>query len=191
MLSDIPNYDEEMLFFEENLDKKLSWLNSEYMTIRAGRANPRMLDKILVNYYGTMTPIKQMANIAVPEARLMTITPWDMNMVKEINKAIQSSDLGVNPSDDGRMIRLAFPMPTEERRKELLKTTRKLAEEAKVGMRNERRDVLEVFRKQEKNKEISKDDLELVEKEIQKLTDKYTESVDKTSQEKEKEILAI
>lgn len=191
MLDDIPNYEEEMLFFEENLDKKLSWLNNEFMTIRAGRANPRMLDKIVVDYYGTPTPIKQMANISVPEARMITISPWDMSMVKEIVKAIQASDLGVNPSDDGRMIRLVFPMPTEERRRELLKTTRKLTEDAKVGMRNARRDVLEVFKKQKNNKEISEDDMGLAEKEVQKLTDKYTEKADAMSQDKEKEIMEI
>lgn len=191
MLSEIPGYDEYMLMSEENMEKKVDWLKSEYQTIRAGRANPRMLDKILVNFYGTMTPINQMANIAVPEARMITITPWDMNQVKEIVKAIQTSDLGVNPSDDGRIIRLVFPMPTEERRKELTKTVKKAAEDARIGIRNERRDLLEQFKKMEKNKEISKDVLDSIEKEVQKLTDRFVNIIDKTSQDKEKEILEI
>ncbi len=191
MLSEIPGYDEYMLLAEENMEKKVDWLKGEYQTIRAGRANPRMLDKILVNFYGTMTPINQMANIAVPEARMITITPWDMNQVKEVVKAIQTSGLGVNPSDDGRIIRLVFPMPTEERRKEITKNVKKAAEDAKIGIRNERRDLLEQFKKMEKNKEISKDVLDSIEKEVQKLTDSFVNIIDKLSQNKEKEILEI
>ena len=191
MLEDINGYEENILVCEENMEKKIDWLKSEFLTIRAGRANPHMLDKILVNYYGTMTPINQMANIAVPEARMITITPWDMSQVKEVTKAIQNSDLGINPSDDGRMIRLVFPMPTEERRKELVKTVRKIAEDARVGIRNERRDTLDVFKKMEKNKEITQDEYSAIEKEVQNLTNKYVGIIDKVSNDKEKEILEI
>ena len=167
MLEDINGYEENILVCEENMEKKIDWLKSELLTIRAGRANPHMLDKILVNYYGTMTPINQMANIAVPEARMITITPWDMSQVKEVTKAIQNSDLGINPSDDGRVIRLVFPMPTEERRRELVKTAKKIAEDARVGIRNERRDTLDIFKKMEKNKEITEDEYDSIEKEVQ------------------------
>lgn len=191
MLEEINGYEENILVCEENMEKKIDWLKSEFLTIRAGRANPHMLDKILVNYYGTMTPINQMANIAVPEARMITITPWDMSQVKEVTKAIQNSDLGINPSDDGRMIRLVFPMPTEERRKELVKTVRKIAEDARVGIRNERRDTLDVFKKMEKNKEITQDEYSAIEKEVQNLTNKYVGIIDKVSNDKEKEILEI
>lgn len=191
MLEEINGYEENILVCEENMEKKIDWLKSEFLTIRAGRANPHMLDKILVNYYGTMTPINQMANIAVPEARMITITPWDMSQVKEVTKAIQNSDLGINPSDDGRMIRLVFPMPTEERRKELVKTIRKIAEDARVGIRNERRDTLDVFKKMEKNKEITQDEYSAIEKEVQNLTNKYVGIIDKVSNDKEKEILEI
>ena len=191
MLEDINGYEENILVCEENMEKKIDWLKSEFLTIRAGRTNPHMLDKILVNYYGTMTPINQMANIAVPEARMITITPWDMSQVKEVTKAIQNSDLGINPSDDGRMIRLVFPMPTEERRKELVKTVRKIAEDARVGIRNERRDTLDVFKKMEKNKEITQDEYSAIEKEVQNLTNKYVGIIDKVSNDKEKEILEI
>lgn len=191
MLEEINGYEENIFVCEENMEKKIDWLKSEFLTIRAGRANPHMLDKILVNYYGTMTPINQMANIAVPEARMITITPWDMSQVKEVTKAIQNSDLGINPSDDGRMIRLVFPMPTEERRKELVKTVRKIAEDARVGIRNERRDTLDVFKKMEKNKEITQDEYSAIEKEVQNLTNKYVGIIDKVSNDKEKEILEI
>ena len=191
MLEEINGYEENILVCEENMEKKIDWLKSEFLTIRAGRANPHMLDKILVNYYGTMTPINQMANIAVPEARMITITPWDMSQVKEVTKAIQNSDLGINPSDDGRMIRLVFPMPTEERRKELVKTVRKIAEDARIGIRNERRDTLDVFKKMEKNKEITQDEYSAIEKEVQNLTNKYVGIIDKVSNDKEKEILEI
>ena len=191
MLEEINGYEENILVCEENMEKKIDWLKSEFLTIRAGRANPHMLDKILVNYYGTMTPINQMANIAVPEARMITITPWDMSQVKEVTKAIQNSDLGINPSDDGRMIRLVFPMPTEERRKELVKTVRKIAEDARVGIRNERRDTLDIFKKMEKNKEITQDEYSAIEKEVQNLTNKYVGIIDKVSNDKEKEILEI
>lgn len=191
MLEDINGYEENILVCEENMEKKIDWLKSELLTIRAGRANPHMLDKILVNYYGTMTPINQMANIAVPEARMITITPWDMSQVKEVTKAIQNSDLGINPSDDGRVIRLVFPMPTEERRRELVKTAKKIAEDARVGIRNERRDTLDIFKKMEKNKEITEDEYDSIEKEVQNLTNKYVGIIDKIATDKEKEILEI
>ena len=171
--------------------KKIDRLKYEYSTIRAGRANARMLDKITVDYYGTPTPINQMANINVPEARMILISPWDINMVKEINKAIQASDLGVNPSDDGRVIRLVFPMLTEERRKEIVKSVKKICEDIKIGLRNERRDVLEIFKKAEKDKLMSEDEKKSAEVEVQKLIDKYNDLADSVCSAKEKEVMEI
>ncbi len=187
----LENYDEIMLEYESKLDERIERLKYEYSTIRAGRANARMLDKITVDYYGAQTPINQMANISVPEARMILISPWDINMVKEINKAIQASDLGVNPSDDGRIIRLVFPMLTEERRKEIVKTVKKVCEEIKIGLRNERRDVLEIFKKAEKDKLMSEDDKKFAESEVQKLIDKYNAQADSICAAKEKEVLEI
>ncbi len=187
----LENYDEIMLEYEGNLEQKIDRLKYEYSIIRAGRANARMLDKITVDYYGSQTPINQMANISVPEARMILISPWDINMVKEINKAIQASDLGVNPSDDGRVIRLVFPMLTEERRKEIVKQVKKVCEDIKIGLRNERRDVLEIFKKAEKDKLMSEDEKKSAETEVQKLIDKYNAMADDICANKEKEILEI
>lgn len=187
----ITNCDEMMLEFEDGLNKRIDRLKYEYSIIRAGRANPKMLDKVMVDYYGTMTPISQTSNINVPEARMITITPWDMTMVKEISKAISASDLGVNPSDDGRMIRIAFPALTEERRKELVKDVKKYCEDCKIGIRNDRRDTIEKIKKQAKLDNASEDEVAGVEAEIQKLVDKYNSQADTVCQTKEKDILDI
>ena len=150
-----------------------------------------MLDKVAASYYGTMTPITQMANISVPEARMILISPWDMSTVKEISKAILASDIGVTPTDDGRVIRLVFPALTEERRKEIVKDVKKLCEETKIGIRNERKDVLEIFKSAEKDKKLTKDELESANAEVQKLVDKYNETADNLSAQKEKEVMEV
>lgn len=177
--------------FEGKLAKAMDHLKNELMSVRAGRANPNMLNKITVDYYGTPTALQQMANIAVPEARMMTITPYDMSTLKEISKAIASSDLGINPVDDGKMIRLAFPQPTEERRRELIKQVKKTVEDSKVVLRNERRDMVEVLKKFKKDNLVTEDEVSLYEKEIQKTLDKNIEIVDKILKDKEAEILEI
>ena len=185
------NYDEIMLDFEDALTKKVDRQKNEYFMIRAGRANPRMLDKITAEYYGTQTLISQMANISVPEARMILISPWDISTVKNISKAILASDLGITPTDDGRVIRLIFPQLTEERRREIVKDVKKICEETKIAIRNERRDVLEIFKKAEKDKAISKDDLTEAETEVQKLVDKYNEMADSVCATKEKEVMEV
>ena len=187
----IENYSKVLGDFEAGLNKRIDRLSQEYSIIRAGRANPRILDKIMVDYYGTPTPVAQMSNINVPEARTITISPWDITLVKEVVKAIQASDLGVNPSDDGRVIRLNFPALTEERRKEIVKDVKKLCEDCKIGIRNERHDVLEVFKKAEKDKEMSKDEMVKAETDIKKLTDKYNAEADELCAKKEKEVLSV
>lgn len=187
----LENYDEIMLDFEEKLEKRIERLDYEYSIIRAGRANPRMLDKVMVNYYGTMTPLSQTSNISVPEARMIVVSPWDTSLVKEINKAILASDLGVSPSDDGRVIRLVFPALTEERRREIVKKVKAICEETKVAIRNDRRDVLEVFKKAEKDKKMTEDDKKTAETEVQKVTDKYTQLADSACATKEKDIMEI
>lgn len=187
----LENYDEIMLSFDDGLQKKVDRLKYEYTIIRAGRANPRMLDKVLVNYYGTMTPLSQMSNISVPEARMILISPWDISTVKEINKAIMASDLGVTPTDDGRVIRLVFPALTEERRRDIVKEVKRLAEDAKIGVRNERKDVLETFKQAEKDKQLSKDELEDAQDEVQKMVDKYNGIIDSLCATKEKEVLEV
>lgn len=188
---ELENYDEIMLDFEEKLEKRIDRQNYEYSIIRAGRANPRMLDKVMVNYYGTMTPLHQTSNISVPEARMIVISPWDASLVKEINKAILASDLGVSPSDDGKVIRLVFPMLTEERRKEIVKKVKAVCEETKIAIRNDRRDVLEIFKKAEKDKQMTEDDRKTAEAEVQKLTDKYNQTADSVCTAKEKDIMEI
>lgn len=187
----LENYDELMLEFEDALNSKIDRLKYEYTIIRAGRANPRMLDKIYVSFYGTMTPLSQMANISVPEARMIVISPWDISTVKEINKAILASDLGVTPVDDGRIIRLTFPALTEERRREIVKEVRKIAEETKIGIRNERKDILEKFKSAEHDKLMSKDELEDAQNSVQKLVDKHNNIVDDLSSSKEKEVMEV
>ena len=177
--------------YENRMEKSLQVLRDELAGIRAGRANPRLLDKISVNYYGTPPPINQLANIAVPEARQITIQPWDEKIVNDVIKAIQVSDLGINPNSDGKIIRLIFPPLTEERRRELTKEVKKIGEKDKVAIRQIRRDAMEDFRKMEKNKEITEDDLKVAEKDIQKITDEYIDKVDQIVETKIKEIMEV
>jgi ribosome recycling factor len=176
---------------EQKMKKTIDFLKEELSTIRAGRANPKLLDKIRVNYYGTPTPLNQVSNISVPEPRCLLIQPWDTSIIKEIEKSIGASDLGITPSNDGKVIRLMIPELTEERRKDLLKTIKKETENAKVVLRNERRDANDATKKMEKNSEITKDDLKNSEAEVQKITDKYIKLVDEIYEEKEKEILEV
>ncbi|HOL90990.1 MAG TPA: ribosome recycling factor [Clostridiales bacterium] len=176
---------------ENKMVKAISALKEELVGIRAGRANPAILDKITVDYYGVPTPINQLGSISVPEARVIVIQPWDAKILKDIEKAIQKSDIGINPSNDGKVIRLIFPVLTEERRKELTKQVKKIGENAKVAIRNVRRDALEDFKTQKKNGEITEDDLKVAENDIQKLTDKYIDEVDKLMELKEKEIMEV
>ena len=182
---------EKLNYFEEKMNKSLDSLQSDYAAIRAGRANPHVLDKIRVDYYGTPTPIQQVGNISVPEARMIVIQPWEKNLLKAIEKAILTSDLGINPTNDGTMIRLVFPELTEERRKILAKDIKKKGDATKVAIRNIRRDANETFKKMEKAGEMSEDDLELTNNKIQKLTDKMTEKVDKAVEAKTKEIMTV
>jgi len=183
--------DEMYLPYEEKMKKTLSVLNEELGTIRAGRANPMLLDKIMLDYYGVPTPINQLSNISVPEARVIIVQPWEDKLLKDIEKAIQKSDLGVHPSNDGRVIRLNFPVLTEERRKELIKGLKKTGEDSKVAIRSIRRDAVEQFKKMKKNVELTEDDLKNAEKEIQVMTDKFVGDIDKTIEAKEKEIMEI
>ena len=164
---------------------------SELATIRAGRANPHVLDRIMVDYYGTPTPLQQVGNISVPEARIIVIQPWDKSMLKEIEKAINMSELGINPTNDGTVIRLVFPELTEERRKELTKDVKKKGEEAKIAIRNIRRDAMDLAKKLEKSSEITEDDLARQTKDIQDLTDHMCEKIDKSVSEKNKELLTV
>mgnify|MGYP000274884352 CR=1 FL=1 len=176
---------------QEKMEKCLGSLEHELTTVRAGRANPGVLDKVLVDYYGTPTPVQQMAAVSVVEARNLVIQPWDLSQLKAIEKAIQTSDIGITPTNDGKVLRLAFPQPTEERRKELVKQVRKYGEEAKVTIRNIRRDALEKFKSMKKNSELTEDDMKNLEKDVQKLTDKFCDDIDATISDKEKEIMAI
>ena len=175
----------------EKMGKTISVLKSEYNSIRAGRANAAVLDKIRVDYYGVPTPINQMAAISVAEARILNIQPWDVSTLHTIEKAIQTSDIGINPQNDGRVIRLIFPQLTEEKRKDLAKTVRKTAEDAKVAIRSIRRDSMDKIKKMEKASEITEDDLRDGEEELQDLTDEFIKKVDEVCAEKEKEIMEI
>jgi ribosome recycling factor len=176
---------------ETRMKKTISVLQQEYAAIRAGRANPALLDRITVSYYDTPTPLNQVAAISVSEARILTITPWDRTILNAISKAIQASDLGINPQNDGSAIRLVFPPLTEERRKELCRQISKLGEEAKVAIRSIRRDANEKLKSQKKSGAISEDSIRDLEKEIQDLTDRFCKEVDKISEAKEKEIMAV
>ncbi|MCM1008733.1 MAG: ribosome recycling factor [Ruminococcus flavefaciens] len=176
---------------KEKMSKSLNALGNEFAAIRAGRANPAVLDKVLVDYYGAPTPVNQMAAISVSEARILVIQPWDKSSLKLIEKAIQASDIGINPTNDGTALRLAFPQLTEERRKELCKTIKKYGEECKVTVRSIRRDTMEKFKAMKKNAEITEDDLKDCEKKVQDLTDKFCADVDKAVAEKEKEIMTV
>lgn len=176
---------------EEKMKKTLGVLREEFTTVRAGRANPAILDKIMVDYYGVPTKITQLGNISVPEARVLLIQPWDAKILKDIEKEIQKSDIGINPNNDGKVIRLIFPELSEERRKDLVKGIKKKGEEAKVAIRSIRRDSIEDFKVQKKNSEITEDDLKDIENDIQKLTDKNIEEIDKIVAGKEKEIMEV
>ncbi len=176
---------------EQKMKKSIGVLKEELLSIRAGRANPALLDRITVNYYGSETPLKQIAGVSAPEPRLLVVQPYDASSISDIERAIIQSDLGINPSNDGKIIRLAIPMLTEERRKELQKIVKKLGEEIKVALRNERRDSNDKLKKMQKNKELTEDDLKKCEEEVQKLTDKYTKEIDQTISQKEKEILEV
>ncbi|MCG8500330.1 MAG: ribosome recycling factor [Firmicutes bacterium] len=176
---------------EEKMEKTIHFLKEDLSGIRAGRANPAILEKVHVDYYGVSTPISQIGNIAVPEARTLIIQPWDVSMIKEVEKALLASDIGITPNNDGKVIRLNFPPLTEERRKELTKVVHKKGEDNKVAIRSIRRDALELFKAQKKKSEITEDDLKDIEKDIQELTDKYVKKIDQISSTKEKEILEV
>lgn len=177
--------------FEEELGKAVKHYEGELASVRAGRANPHILDKVLVDYYGTPTPINHIANVSVPEARQILISPWDITNVKNISKAILASDLGLTPTDDGRVIRINFPMLTEERRRELVKQTRKLVEDTKVICRNARREAIEALKKLKKDSEITEDEEATYEKDVQKVLDETSAKIDKIMDEKEKEIMQV
>ena len=176
---------------ESKMEKRINGYASELKTIRAGRANASVLDKIAIDYYGTMTPVGQVGSISSPDPRQLVIQPWDASVLKEIEKAINASELGITPQNDGKVIRLNFPPLTEERRKELVKQVKKYTEEAKVQIRNARRDALDSYKAKKKDGEITEDDLKGIEKDIQNLTDKYIKEIDNISADKEKEILEV
>ena len=185
----MPNNDMEA--FQDRMEKTIQNLEEEFNTIRVGRANPHILDKITVDYYGTPTPLQQVGNISVPEARMLLIQPWDSSLIKEIEKAIQASDVGINPSNDGKVIRLVFPELTEEKRKEESKEVKKKGEQAKVAIRNIRRDAMDLFKKQRKDNAITEDDQKDLEESLQKMTDEYIKKVDKRIDAKIKEVMSV
>lgn len=178
-------------FAKTKMGKTVSVLTSDFAAIRAGRANPQVLDKLTVDYYGTPTPINQLASVAATEARVLTIQPWDKSVLKAIEKAIQTSDIGINPQNDGSVIRLTFPPLTEDRRKELAKDVQKMGENSKVAIRSIRRDAIEKLKAMKKNSEITEDDLKDGEKEVQKITDGFIDEIEKLTAAKEKEIMEI
>ena len=182
--------DERIQVYEHKMTKTLESLTKELVTIRAGRANPHILDKLTVDYYGTPTPLQQVANITVPEARMIQIQPWESSLIKEISKAILSSDLNLNPNSDGKIIRLVLPELTEERRKELVKDVKKKGEAAKIAVRNVRRDANDAFKKLAKQ-DVSEDEIKELEEQIQKITDKFVKEIEKAVEEKSKEILTV
>ncbi|MBC8544991.1 ribosome recycling factor [Clostridiales bacterium NSJ-32] len=177
--------------FQDRMEKTIQNLEEEFNTIRVGRANPHILDKITVDYYGTPTPLQQVGNISVPEARMLLIQPWDSSLIKEIEKAIQASDVGINPSNDGKVIRLVFPELTEEKRKEESKEVKKKGEQAKVAIRNIRRDAMDFFKKERKENAITEDDQKDLEEKLQKMTDEYIKKVDKRIDAKIKEVMSV
>ena len=182
---------DEYKVYETKMKKSIDSVAADFASVRAGRANAAVLDRITVDYYGTPTPIQQIASISSPDPRSLVIQPWDSSAVKLIKKAIETSDLGINPQDDGRTLRLAFPQLTEERRKELVKQIRKYAEGGKVAVRNIRRDAMDAFKKQEKKSEITEDEMKQVEKDLQKLTDDSCKKIDELLAKKEKELMAV
>lgn len=177
--------------YEDKMVKSVEALENEFSTIRAGRANPHILDKLAVEYYGTMTPLQQVANISVPEARIIQIQPWESSLIKGIEKAILTSDIGLTPSNDGKIIRLVFPELTEDRRKEIVKDIKKKGENAKVAVRNIRRDANDAIKKNSKDSDMSEDEVKNAESDIQKLTDKYVAEIDKIVDNKTKEIMTV
>ena len=181
----------ELNHIEEKMNKTISVLQENFSEVRAGRANPAILNKIRVDYYGTPTPINQVAGISVPEARLIVIQPWDLGILKEIEKEILKSDIGINPNNDGKVIRLSFPELNEERRKEIVKSIKKMAEESKIAVRSIRRDGIEEFKKKQKDSEITEDELRMAEEEIQKITDKKIAEIDTLLDNKEKEVMSV
>jgi len=181
------NYDS----IKEKMEKTLNVFDNSLAEIRAGRANPAVLNKIKIDYYGVPTPISQVAGISVPEARLIVIQPWDLGVLKEIEKEILKADIGINPNNDGKVIRLNFPELNEERRKEIVKNIKKIAEEAKIAIRSIRRDGIEEFKKKQKDSEVTEDELKVAEDEIQKLTDKYVDEIDSLLEKKENEVMSV
>ena len=184
-------YDIIMMDMEEKTEKTISVLKSEYANIRAGRANPHILDKVLVDYYGTPTPINQVGNISVTDARCLVISPWDVSMLKVIEKQLLAENIGITPSNDGKVIRLVFPILTEERRKELVKQVKKTAEDSKVAIRNVRRDAMDALKKMKNNKELSEDEHAQAEKEVEKVITKAVADVEKIAADKEKDVLTV
>jgi ribosome recycling factor len=176
---------------EDKMQKTISVFREDLHSIRAGRANPQLLDRVVVEYYGSPTPLKSLATISAPEPRMLTIQPYDASAIREIEKAIQIADLGVNPTNDGKMVRIAIPILTEERRKDLIKVAKKMGEESKIAIRNERRDANDKLKKMFKNTEITEDDLKSAEGEVQKMTDKYIKQIDEVLVQKEKEIMEV
>ena len=183
--------EELLMTYEEKMEKSLNNLNDEFSTIRAGRANPHVLDRITVDYYGTPTPIQQVGNVSVPEARMIVIQPWDASILKEVERAINASDLGITPTNDGKLIRLVFPELTEERRKELVKDIKKKGENAKVAIRNIRRDAIDAVKKKGKEDGISEDEIKDYEDDIQKSTDAYVKKIDAAVDAKSDEIMTV
>ena len=177
--------------YKEELGKAQDHYASELLQIRAGRANPKLIEKITVDYYGTMTPISQMATISVPEARMILVSLWDNSMLKAVAKAIEAANLGLNPSDDGRVIRLVFPQLTEERRRELVKQVKKVCEDAKISLRNARRDCLDMYKQMKKDSQLSEDEYAGLEKDVQKVLDSYNAKCDEICQTKEKEVMEV
>ena len=183
--------DEKIKVYNEKMTKSYNNLLQEFQGIRAGRANPHVLDKLVVDYYGTPTPIQQVGNITVPEARILMIQPWEKKMIREIEKAIMVSDIGINPQSDGKIIRMTFPPLTEDRRKELAKDISKMAEESKVAIRNIRREAMDKLKAKKKSGDLTEDDLKQAEKKTQDLTDKYCKEIDSMQEKKQKEIMEI
>lgn len=178
-------------YLKERNEKVIDYLKNEFACVRAGRANPKILDRVMVNYYGSMTPLNQMANITVPEPRMLLVNVWDMSALKDVVKAIQEANLGINPADDGKNIRLVFPVLTEERRKELVKSIKKIAEEAKISARNERKDVLDIVKNMKKDNKLTEDDVKNAEQEIQKIVNNVNALIDEMLASKEKEIMEV
>lgn len=177
--------------YRDDIAKAINFLKSEYSIVKAGRANPHILDKVMVDYYGMMTPLTQMANINVPEARMLTISLWDLSAMGAVRKAIQQADLGLTPTDDGRILRLVFPALTEERRKEIVKQVKKICEDAKISLRNARRDCLDMYKQMKKDSQLSEDEYAGIEKDVQKLLDSANAECDTICQNKEKEVMEV